>query len=308
MTALALVDVRTRHPRRATFMQFPLRLLWQCDPGPHLAGLALAREGGRLLARDGVGGIHLLDATGRKLAQQTALRGAVASCCASDGKRFGVAGTAGEVWLLGGDLAVRWERALPPPCRAVALDSFGDRLAAADGSGGLHLFDGGGKLLWRVECPRPLHHLAFVAEAAVVLGSADFGFVVCFDAAGHCTWRDTPVVHVGSLAASGDGGAIALACYGDGLYCYGLRQPRPQVLPQAAPCRLADVSYDGRTFLTAGLDERVSLRDASGVARAEWSAPSRPVALALSPAADRVVLALANGTIQALATATAVGQ
>jgi hypothetical protein len=70
----------------------------------------------------------------------------------------------------------------------------------------------------------------------------------------------------------------------------------------AAPCRLADVSYDGRTFLTAGLDDRVWLRDADGGVLSEWALPARPVALALSSAGDRASVAMANGSVHVLAT------
>jgi hypothetical protein len=168
--------------------------------------------------------------------------------------------------------------------------------------GGLHLFDYEGQPLWRIACPRPLRFLSFVPEASVVIGSADFGLVVCCGAAGGLLWRDVPVAHTGALAASGDGSVIALACYSDGLCCYGLRQSRPRSLRATAPCRLADVTYDGRTFLTTGLDDRICLRDANGSARAEWTLPARPVTLSLAPLGDRAVVALPDGKIQMLAT------
>ena len=93
--------------------------------------------------------------------------------------------------------------------------------------------------------------------------------------------RDAPVTHTGSLTINGDGSVVAIARYGDGLCCYGARQSRPRILRAAAPCRLADVSYDGRVFVTASLDDRVSLRDANGIARADWALPARPVGILL---------------------------
>jgi hypothetical protein len=282
-------------------MSSPLHLLWTAEVAPGLQGMALAREGGNLLARDGRHGLFLFDSRGHRLAQQPALAEMVSACCAADGNSFAAIGAAGQVWLLGKDLTPRWERTIPQGL-AVAIDSFGDHVAAADGSGGLHVFDRDGKPLWRTAGPRPLRFLAFVAEAAAVIGSADFGLVTCCDGLGRTLWRDAPVAHTGSLAVSGDGGVVALASYSEGLCCYGVRQSRARSLRAAAPCRLADVSYDGRTFLTAGLDDQVCLRDASGVALTKWALPARPVALALAPLGDRVAVALANGTVHVLAT------
>jgi hypothetical protein len=278
-----------------------MRLLWTSEAAPALQGLAMAREGGRLLAWDARHGLFLFDARGHHLAHRPAPADMVAACCAGDGASFATVGTAGQVWLLGSDLASRWDQTIPQGL-AVALDSFGDRLAAADGAGGLHVFDGEGKPLWRTAGPRPLRFLTFTPEVAVLVGSADFGFVVSCDSAGRCIWRDAPVTHTGTLTVNGDGSVVALARYGDGLCCYGVHQSRPRILRVAAPCRLADVSYDGRTFLTAGLDDRLWLRDADGGVLSEWALPARPVALALSSAADRAAVALANGSVHVLAT------
>jgi hypothetical protein len=280
-----------------------MRLLWTAEVAPALQGLAPAREGGRMLAWDSRHGLFLLDARGHRVAQCPAPAELVAACCSGDGASFATISASGRVCLLGPELLSRWEGTIPQG-QAVALDSFGDRLAAADGSGGLHLFDRDGKTVWRTAAPRPLRFLTFAPEAAALVGSADFGFVVCCDANGGCLWRDAPVTHTGSLTANGDGSVVALARYGDGLCCYSVRRSQPRVLRAAAPCRLADVSYDGRTFLTAGLDDRVCLRDLDGISRAEWALPARLVALALSPGGDRAVVALANGTVHVLASKT----
>ena len=49
--------------------------------------------------------------------------------------------------------------------------------------------------------------------------SADFGLTACYDSAGRCVWRDGLVAHAGSLAVSGDGSVLVLACFSEGL-CY----------------------------------------------------------------------------------------
>src|SRR5207248_6874266 len=118
-----------------------------------------------------------------------------------------------EVWLLAPDLAPRWERAVPRRAVACALSPLGDYLAVSDGGGALHVFDRLGRPAWHAANPRPLRYLCFVAERAALVGAADFGLVACFGEGGRGLWRDSPVAHVGSLAASGDGGTLVLACF-----------------------------------------------------------------------------------------------
>lgn len=278
-----------------------MRLLWSAETAPGLSGLALARESGRLLAWHGRQGLFLFDGRGHRLAQRSPFADLTGACCAGDGSAFAAIGDEGRILLLTPDLSPRWERRAPHG-RSVAMDSFGDRMAVADDAGGLHLFDGQGELVWRANWPRMLRFLTFVPEVAVLVGSADFGLVVCFDGQGRCVWRDAPVTHTGALSASGDGRVIVLARYSEGLCCYGLRDSRPRTLPGTVPCRLADVAYDGHTFVTTGLDDRVCVRDGDGVVVADWMPPDRPVAVALAPLADRCAVALADGTIQMLAT------
>src|SRR5436853_547202 len=105
----------------------------------------------------------------------------------------------------------------PPPLRGVGRVLWSHPIAAvprgvADARGTLRLFDRHGRTLWKTDNPRPFQHLAFVPEAPLLLGSADYGLIACFDQAGACVWRDGLVAHIGSLAVSGDGSQIVLAC------------------------------------------------------------------------------------------------
>lgn len=263
-------------------------------------GLALARERGEVLTWDARDGLQLLSRAGAVQAHRTAPAPLTAVCCADDGSASAAAGQGGQVWLLAPDLSPRWERALPRRAVAVALDPFGQYLAAADDGGTLHLFDRTGRPLWQAPNPRPLHHLAFVPERPLLVGAADYGLVACFDLAGNCAWRDGLVAHVGSLACSGAGDVIALACYTEGLCCYAAGRSRPERLAQAAPCRLAALSYDGMAALTAGLDGRLFLRRGDGTARAEFAPAGKAVALALGPLGDYALLARAEGGVAAL--------
>jgi hypothetical protein len=276
-----------------------MRLLWTSETAPAPRGVALTREGSRVLVWHERQGLFLFDARGNSLGQRTPFQDLASAACAGDGTRFAALSASGHLCLVSADLATCWERTIPQG-QAVAVDSFGDRIAAADGVGGLHLLDTDGHALWRASWPRSLRFLTFVAEAAVLIGSADFGLVLCCDNLGRCIWRDAPLTHTGTLSASGDGSVIAIARYSEGVRCYGVRQAVAVPLPGTAPCRLADVSYDGHTFLTAGLDDRICLRDGHGTVRAEWTPAARPVGLSLAALGDRAVVAMADGTIQML--------
>jgi hypothetical protein len=285
-----------------------MRLTWSQTVAAPLQGLALARERGTVLAWDSGDGLHLFNRKGERQGRLGAPGVLAAAACADDGSAYAAAAAdPASAWLLAPDLMPRWERPLPQPAVAAALDPLGGYLAVSCAGGSLCVFDAAGRAAWRAETPRPLRHLAFVPERPVLLGSADFGLVLCFDAAGRCLWRDGLVAHVGSLAASGDGGTVVLACFSDGLCCYATDRSTPQRLALPAPCPLAGVSYAGDTFLTAGPDGRVSLRDRDGTARAEHVADSPPAALALGALGDYAVLGLPDGKLLCLDTRPAAG-
>jgi hypothetical protein len=278
-----------------------VRLLWSQTTSASLCGLSLARERGWVLAWDAQHWLYLFNQAGQRQAQRPAPTALSAACCADDGSCYAATGVDGPVWLLAPDLTPRWERSVSRPV-ALALDPFGQYLAVAAGDGTLHVFDRTGRSRWQTANPRPLRHLAFVPERPVLVGSADFGLVACFDATGRCLWRDGLVAHVGSLATTGDGSMVALACFTEGLCCYALEPRRQWLVPQAAPCRLAAVSYSGDQLLTAGLDPRLFLRERAGAVRGEFTLDRSPVALALGALGEIAFAALPDGKIVALET------
>ncbi len=277
-----------------------MQLLWSRKLAAPPRGLVLARERGWLLLWDSEHGLHLFNRSGEPQARLQTADALTAACCADDGGSFAAVGARGQVWMLAPDLAPRWERTLPQRGTAVALDPFGQYLAAADGRGGLTLYDHNGQARWNAANARPLQHLAFIPERPALAATADFGLVACYGVAGNVLWRDAPVVHTGALAVSGDGTVIALASFSGALSCYSLEDPKRRVLKQAGPCRLVAASYDGDAFLTADLEQRLHLHDAAGAVRGEWPLESAPTGLALSALGDEAYVALADGRILGL--------
>src|SRR5262249_40494369 len=152
-------------------------------------GLALAREKGWSLIWDEQGSLHILNRAGARQAR-TQMAGKMASTCAADdGSAFVAVGANGEVTWLAPDLTTCWKQVLPQPALAAARDSFGQYLAVADSRGRVHYYDHHGSYLSHVQSPRPLHHVAFVPNAPLLVGCADYGLVACYDVAGRCLWR-----------------------------------------------------------------------------------------------------------------------
>ena len=273
-----------------------MRQLWSIDLSAPPLGLSLAREPGTFLVWDGDKMLGRFDRRGRLVLRRAAPGTLVAAALSDDGQHVAAVGRRGQVWLFTAELDLLWERALPHRPVALALDHLGKGVAVAD-EAGVHVFDATGRELWRASTPRPLVHLAFVPEAPVLVGCAEFGLVCAFDREGHCLWREGLAVNVGSLAVSGDGERIVLACYTEGLCVYSLSQPRQQRLPQAAPCRLAALGYLGEPILTTGEEHRLALRDGQGAPRKEWQLPGAALALGLAALGDWAVVVLAGGQV-----------
>ncbi len=276
-----------------------MHLLWsQTIPAP-LRGLILARERETILAWDGQENLFLFNHAVTIQARRPAPWPIAVATCAEDGSAYFVAGSQSPMicWLTP-DLTPRWQRSLPQRATAVAMEPLGRCVAVADVGGTLRLMDARGHTLWKATTPRPLHHLSFVPEKPVLVGAADFGLVLCFGASGECLWRDGLVAHVGSLAVSGDGSSVLLACFSDGLYRYSTNGPQSQQrIPLEAPCRFASLSYAGDCLLTADRPQHLCLRDPKGDIREQINLDASVAAIALSALADFVVAGLANGVI-----------
>jgi hypothetical protein len=162
------------------------------------------------------------------------------------------------------------------------------------------VFDRHGRPVFDVQNPRPLHHLAFVPEAPLLLGSADYGLVAGFDLKGRCVWRDGLVAHVGALAVSGDGGHVALACFTEGFHRYDATGKHLPNWSVGEPCRLCALSFDGRRLLAATHSHRLLLLDDAGQTTASRALERTPVAIALGALADSAYVALAEGTVMAI--------
>jgi hypothetical protein len=282
-----------------------VRLLWSLiGPGP-TRGLVLAREAGlaftwdtgRTLGRIGPSGVYDLSPS---------LPAAPITLAVSEDAQVVAAGgpagaKGGTVWLLGGNLLLRGEHSLDARVVSLALDPFGQHLAAATADGGLSLFVlPHFRTEWKTLTPRPLHHLAFVPEQPILVGAADHGLVCAFDRQGKQLWRDGLVAHVGSLSVSGDGHIVALACFSEGLICYHASRGRLERSPWPSPCRLGALSYSGDVVVAADLQGMVTARNREDHILGDWQPPSAIVALALGAMGEQALAAMADGQVACL--------
>jgi hypothetical protein len=284
------------------------RLTWSFRTGARPAGLVLARERKHFLAWDNNAWLYILNAFGEPQSQRkmtAALRGA---CCADDGSAYAAVGAQGEVSWLAPDLTPRWEQSLRRPALAAALDPFGRYLAVAEAEGRLYLFNAEGGLVSRAKSPRPLHCLAFIPEAPLLVGCADYGLVTCFNLAGDCVWRDGLVAHIGSLAVSGDGERIVLACYSDGLRCYSASGAKLGQLALKEPCYLATVTFTGERLLAVDLGAQLYALDRDGRTLSTLALESPVVSVVLGALGKEGAVALADRRILGLDLRDALGR
>jgi hypothetical protein len=275
--------------------------LWTLPLDETPRGLALPREAGGPFVWTEQGGLVTLDRKGTVQAR-TRLGGLVTTAAAADDGSGFAAAADGQFGLFAPDLRPRWQRPARHPITALALDSFGRFLAAADAQGRLELFDRDGKRVAQVESPRPLHHLAFVPGAPALVGAAEFGLLARLDLpAAEWGWRTGVAAHVGGLAVPDSGDPILVACFSAGLRHFSgggksLHMP-------ALPCRALAVTHDARLAVLLGLDD--SLTGLTPTGESVFTARrDRPVAgLALAPLGDVVYLATADGAVEALAVA-----
>jgi hypothetical protein len=274
--------------------------LWSHSVSVAPRGLALAREKGWLLAWDDHGWLYLFNRQGERQAQRKAGGQLAAACCADDGSAYAAVGGKGEVWWLTPDLSPRWEKKVPAPALAVAVDSLGQYLAVADAGSHLHVFDRHGRVVSQSQTARPLHHLHFVSQIPMLLGAADYGLVLGVHLNGQVLWRDGLVAYIGSLAASGDARQTVVACFSEGLRCYdGAGQSRG-CLPVTEPCSLAALAFDGSELLAAPLNGGLLRLDLQTSAVSTFPLDKPAHALALHALGSELVVAPPGGPLTAL--------
>lgn len=283
---------------RPAFLPLGLaQTVWSVKLGGAVRGVSFARESGWILTRDDANWLTLFDEHGKRQAQRHFPAGLTRVACADTGQALVAADGASTVHWLALDLMSRWEQTLPHPIASVALDPHGYYLVVGDVKGGVTLFKRDSKQVWSITLPRQMQNLCFVPEHASIVGSADFGLIVCLNEKGKTIWQDRLVSRISSLAVSGDGDIIVLACYADGIWKYSRKGGPGEHCGTRDPCRLATMSYDGGTLLVSGLDEHLRLLDLNGSEFDQRKMESVVTTQQMGPLGETALVGLADGRL-----------
>jgi len=244
--------------------------------------------------------LSLLNRTGERQAQHHRKSRILGAAISEDGSLIAVVDAENHVAILGPDLHSIWEKKLSQKLHTVALDSFGEHIAVSEVTGRIRLLDRNGQLVRDFQCPRPAHHLAFEPMTTQLIAAADFGLVACLDLlSGDWIWRETPVVHQGSIVATGSGDLVLVACFTDGLRIY---DQKGKVIPletKIPACRAVAAAFDGRLIVTVGLQQSMYGYSPTGKQRFEHRGEQPFLAVAISGLGDRIYAASAEPKISA---------
>lgn len=264
------------------------KILWSLRWNHPPRGLALARESGHLLLWDDANWITLFDASGRRQGQVHRPRRIAAAAISEDGSAVACADSDGVCWL-GPDLYARWEQPAGTKPLAVAFDAQGEVLVCSDSAGHVRAFERMGNLVGEAQSPRPVHQMAVSLSDAEVLCAGEYGYVASLDLFTKTwRWRDTPVVHHGSVALVGADGSALVACFSDGVRGYD-REGRPLKFEEPLPpCRSLCTSYDGTLIVAGGLDTQLYAADRRGRRRFQFNLDGPATALGLDSLGARL--------------------
>lgn len=192
-------------------------LRWSYRPDNPVAGFALARESGDTIVLDELGHLYRLDRRGQ-LASVNRLPDPIRQIAWSDTGSLGVA-VAGErsLIVLDGKLKVLWQTDAPEDIVGIAVDPYGDYLAASLADRGTILFSRHRKKVASFETIRPLAHLQFLATEPMLVVAAEHGLLAGYTLGGERLWEEKVLSQIGSLAVAGDGSRIILAGFTHGV-------------------------------------------------------------------------------------------
>ena len=163
------------HPLAPSF-ELLVHIVWSRSLPVIPASLSLAREPGTALVWDAENHLVRVDRLGKIIVRRPA-PASLAATCSEDG---GIVAAIGKSRAsVDDDLGVGFALGMhvAAPASGPVLEHLGRQLAVSDEAGGVLVFDTAGKVVWQATAARPLLYLAFVPEANVLVGSADFGMV-----------------------------------------------------------------------------------------------------------------------------------
>ena len=284
----------------AASMGDPPELRWSFSTDAPLVDLATARETGEIYAGDATGGIYMLDRHGRVAAVTRGFTN-LSKLAASD-TGHALAAVVHDCKLCRFDrrLDPTWTIELPDAIRAVAVDPFGEYIAASLANGKTHIVDSKKETVSRFETARPLCYLGFVATAPHLIGAADYGLLCSHRLDGSGCWSENLLTSIGDMAITGDGSNVYLAGFSHGVLAFdGQGTNRGSYVVEGTPHRVSS-SFGARRICAVTLERNLYWIDAGG--EMLWAAvlPDDAVRVFASAIGNGAVCGLAAGKIISL--------
>lgn len=287
-------------PRSNRPPEIPPVTHWSFACDDELVDAALSWESDETTAVDRSGGIYRLDRDGQ-LAAMTRLRGRPGGVAAShDGSAVAVI-SGKQVTVLDATLRVRGKLEVEDEVLSADFGPFGDRLALSLASRRIGIFDLAGKKPRRAvefDCPRPKDFIRYLTTRPGLVAVSEHDFVGLYDDRGRLKWEDAARSNCGGLAASGDGGLVALAAFTHGVVLYDADgRRRGSLILEASPSKVA-VDHAGSTVAVATIERTVARLTPGGSVRWTKEVDAEVAALAVDGLGRSLVVGTVDGRLE----------
>jgi hypothetical protein len=276
-------------------------LRWTFSIDAPLADLRLSRETGEIVAADIAGGLYLLDRRGQVRAL-TRTRRSIQRLAWAD---TGIAGAAvldeNLIGWFDRRLQFQWTRDFPDQILAVDVDPYGTHVAFGQADGVNLVYSQDNKKVSRFETVRPLRHLKFLANNTDLLVASEYGLTGRYKLAGLPVWTSKLWSTVGDMTATGDGRAMFLAGFAQGIQAFDGQSGNPRgTFICDGTVGLVTCGYAKRHIVAYTLERTLFGVDDEG--NPQWSVevPEEIQKIILSPLADFLICGFTSGRIMRL--------
>ena len=287
-------------PRIALTESIKPRVRWSQITDAPLVGMSFAREAGLILAFDDAHNLYLIDLAGNRVQYKRAPVPLATVVISDDGSQIVAVSKEGEVWWLGKNLEPRLQQGNHRHVIGAAISPRGEYLAVSMNDNHTHIYDCHGRRCTNLLTHRPLQFLTFLTGQPLLIGAAEYGLAGCYELDGQPRWQDALWSSAGHLAASGEGYAILVSCFGHGLQRYGLDGTNEGAYHLGGGVARASIDYDGKTFAAATLEGEVIIVNAAGHVYWRQALPKPAREIALDPAGQFVIYGQESGEITVL--------
>ena len=240
------------------------QLRWSFATDSPMVAMALARETGEVLAGDTSGGLYLLDRRGRVATLTRGFHPLTALAWSDSGNGGAAAIGDSKLCRLTNRLEVAWSIDLPDVILCLAVDPFGQYVAAGLANGSNYVFDPQKKRVSTFETIRPLRFMRFLATEPTIVGAAEYGHLCCHQLTGEQIWSEKLWSNAGDMAVAGDGETILLAGFNHGIQLFdGQGTNRGSFVVEGTPNRVS-MSFLPNRLVASTLEHHLYWLDSDG--------------------------------------------